>query len=303
MDFNIRPHSTFDFDLSAGIFSDGDEYICKYKDGRFWQVIRLNKNKMVLASLRSLGSVDDPMLSVNLMPDDNLSGNDAAVAESKLRLLFNLDLDLLPFYDAVRGDPVMSKIAGELRGLCSPSTASVFEALVDSIIEQQISLKAAWSLERRLIKAFGDSISVGVENYYAYPEPQRLARATLDALRGCGLSARKAEYIVGLSKLIENGLNLEKFKDYQDQNRVIEELCQIRGIGVWTAELAMVRGMQKLDAIPADDLGLRRCISHYYCSDRKITGTEARKIAEAWIGYRGLASYYLMTAERLGIKP
>lgn len=82
---------------------------------------------------------------------------------------------------------------------------------------------------------------------------------------------------------------------------MIEELKQIRGVGVWTAELAMVRGMQKLDAIPADDLGLRRCISHYYCDNRKTTGDQARKIAEAWKGWRGLASFYLITAERIGV--
>ena len=64
----------------------------------------------------------------------------------------------------------------------------------------------------------------------------------------------------------------------------------------------MVRGMARLDAIPADDLGIRRCISHYYCGDKEITGAEARRIAEGWRGWRGLASFYLLTAERLGIE-
>jgi DNA-3-methyladenine glycosylase II len=101
---------------------------------------------MVLVALRSLGNVDRPELSVNLMPDENLSGGDVKKAEEMVRYLFNMNLDLKPFYKAVKGDRVMSKITQELRGLRSPSTAIVFEALVDSIVEQQISLKVAWTL-------------------------------------------------------------------------------------------------------------------------------------------------------------
>ena len=102
--------------------------------------------------------------------------------------------------------------------------------------------------------------------------------------------------------MITNGkLDLEKLKDYENIREIIDELCEIRGIGVWTAELTMVRGMQKLEAIPADDLGVRRWISHYYCDDRKISGEEARRIAEKWGKWKGLASFYLLMAGSLGI--
>lgn len=301
MEFDINPVPPFSFDLSAGIFTEGDEHIHKYENGSFWQVIRPN-GKPVLVSLRSTGTVDEPELSVNLTPDEALSDDDIRMAGVIVRDLFNMNLDLLPFYEAVNGDRVMTKIAQQLRGLRNPSTATVFEALVDSIVEQQISLKVAWSLEQRLIETFGDKLSLGDKIYYAFPESEKLARATIEELRSCGLSTRKSEYIRDLVKLIQKGLDLEKFKDYQDPDMIIEELRRIRGVGVWTAELAMVRGMSKLDAMPADDLGLRRCISHYYCGDRKITGDQARKVAEAWKGWRGLASFYLIMAERIGIE-
>jgi DNA-3-methyladenine glycosylase II len=211
-----------------------------------------------LFSLRSTGTVDEPILSVNLMPDEDLSGDDVRIAREIVRALFNMNLDLLPFYEAVKGDQVMTKITQLLRGLRNPSTATVFEALVDSIVEQQISLKVAWSLERRLIKTFGDELPLGEKTYYAFPEPEKLGRATVEELRGCGLSTRKSEYIRNLAQLIRKGLDLEKFKDYQDPDKIIEELRRIRGVGVWTAELVMIRCMSKLDAMPADDLGLRK---------------------------------------------
>ncbi len=213
-----------------------------------------------------------------------------------------MDLDLMPFYEAVKGDEVMSALTERLRGLRSPTTATVFEALIDSIIEQQISLKVAWSLQRRVIEAFGDILRIDDKAYYAFLSPEALSSATIEQLRSCGLSMRKAEYVRGSAQLVVNGLDLERLKNYDDDN-IIEELSKIRGVGIWTAELTMVRGMQRLAVIPADDLGLRRCISHYYCGDRKlITGAEARKIAERWKGWRGLAGFYLLTAERLGIE-
>jgi DNA-3-methyladenine glycosylase II len=82
----------------------------------------------------------------------------------------------------------------------------------------------------------------------------------------------------------------------------MEELGKIRGVGVWTAEMTMIRGMQKFDVIPADDLGLRRVISHHYHHCEKITGDVARRTAQSWAGWRGLASFYLIMAKQLGIE-
>lgn len=299
MELKIKPAAPFDLDLSARIFSDGDERFRRYEAGEYWQVIRLGE-RLALITLRSMGTVDAPELSVHLEPGE-FSNDEVNMAKETVVRLFNLDLDLLPFYKAVRDDKVMSALTERLRGLHSPTTQTVFEALVDSIIEQQISLNVAWSLERRVIETFGDVLQVNDKAYYAFPRPVTLAVASVEQLRNCGLSMRKAEYIRDSAKLIADGLDLESLRDYDD-NSIIEELSRIRGVGVWTAELTMIRGMQRLDAIPADDLGLRRCISHYYCGDRKITGSEARKIAEKWKGWRGLASFYLIMAERLGIE-
>ena len=239
---------------------------------------------------------------MNVLPDEDLSVDDVRIAGEIVRVLFNMNLDLLPFYETVKGDRVMTKITKLLRGLRNPSTTTVFEALVDSIVEQQISLKVAWTLEKRLIETFGDVLPLGEKTYFAFPLPEKLAGATVEELRGCGLSTRKSEYIRDLAQMIQKGLDLDKLKEHQDPDRIIKELRQIRGVGVWTAELAMIRGMSKLDAMPADDLGIRRCLSHYYCADRKITGDQARRVAEAWKGWRGLASFYLIMAERIGLE-
>jgi DNA-3-methyladenine glycosylase II len=196
----------------------------------------------------------------------------------------------------------MARLTRKLYGLKSPTTQFAFEALVDSIIEQQISLKVANTFERRIIKKWGDALNLGDEVFYAYPTPKSLASATQQELRTVGLSERKAEYIRNVASMIaEEKLNLETLKTSKSANDIIEELDRIKGVGVWTAELTMLRGMRRLEALPADDLGLRRTISHYYCGGKSITSTEARKIAENWGKWKGLAAYYLIVAEMTGV--
>ena len=214
-----------------------------------------------------------------------------------------MNFDLAPFYEQVKTDKVMACLTQKLKGLKSPTTQTVFEALIDSIVEQQISLKVANGMEKKLTKKFGDTLGLESEVYYAYPTPQKLASASSEELRQCGLSFRKAEYIKSVSTLIMEGkLDLEKLKNYDSADEIIRELDRVRGVGVWTAELTMLRGMQRLEALPADDLGLRRVISHYYCGGKVITSAQARQIAKNWGKWKGLAAYYHIVAEMLGIE-
>ena len=82
---------------------------------------------------------------------------------------------------------------------------------------------------------------------------------------------------------------------------ILDHLRALRGVGMWTAELTALRGLNRLDVIPADDLGLRRWIAHYYCNNRLITSTQARDVAQRWGNWKGLAGYYLIIAGLLKI--
>ena len=118
-----------------------------------------------------------------------------------------------------------------------------------------------------------------------------------------GVYRKKAEYIVGVAKSIAEGkLDLEGLKELEDTSAVIDRLLKIRGIGIWTAEMTVLRGMHRLEEMPADDLGLRRCIAHYYSKDGRISADEARQIAKKWGKWQGLAGFYLIIAEHLGIE-
>jgi DNA-3-methyladenine glycosylase II len=287
----------FSFDLSCEIFADGDKQIRTSENGRFWQVIRVN-GKLVLAVVASTGTVKKPKLTVDLKSDNAITEEDKKSAKKAVTALFNLDLDLKPFYETVKNDKIMAHLTSELWGLKNPNTPTIFEAMVDAIVEQQISLKVANSLENRIIKKFGDALHLESDVYFVYPTPQQLASVSIEEFRQCGLSYRKAEYIKEASTLIAEGkLNLENLKTYESSEQIIRELDEVRGVGVWTAEFTMLRGMRRLDALPADDLGLRRVISRYYRGGKVISSAEVRRIAGNWGGWKGLAAYYLVVAD------
>ena len=299
--FTIGASAPLNFDLTAQIFRNGDEQIRTYRDGVFSQVLKLN-GQLGLIRVTSIGTVEQPKLTVELKTNNHVTSEDQRKAKETVKFIFNLDFDLGSFYEEIKVDPAMSQIARQLYGLKNPTTPTVFEALVDSIVEQQISIKVAIALEEKLSKKLGDRLEIDGNCYFAFPTPQTLACASVEEIQQVGLSRRKAEYIQEVAQLIVHGkLDLEHLKAQESAEEIILKLDEVRGIGVWTAELTMLRGMQRLDALPADDFGIRRVISRYYCGGRPIKAAEARKIAKAWGRWRGLAGFYLIIAEFKGI--
>jgi DNA-3-methyladenine glycosylase II len=299
--FIVEASAPFDFDLSAQIFSNGDTQIRVYRNGLFYQVLKINGN-LVLAKLTSKGTVQQPRISVELKSNKPITPKDIQTAEKNVRFIFNLDFNLCAFYKDIENEPVMHQITQKLYGLKNPTTPTVFESLIDSIVEQQISIKVAITIEHRLAKKFGDHINIDDQTYFAYPIPQNITDTTITEIQQVGLSLRKAEYIQNTAKLISEGkLNLEELKSNPNPEQIIAKLDEVRGIGIWTAELTMLRGMQKLDTFPADDFGIRRVISTYYRRGKSIKTADAREIAKGWGRWKGLAAFYLIIAEIKGI--
>ena len=171
--------------------------------------------KLLLATVASVGTIDSPQLRATFTSDRPLTDHDASTAHAVISSVFNAHLDVKPFYHGIQNDPVMAELSGKLSGLKNPATPTVFQALFDSIIEQQIALNVAHVLQRRVIKAFGDVLVVDGNTYYAFPTPERMALASVDTLRRCGLSRRKAEYITGIAaRIAAHAVDLEGFRGY-----------------------------------------------------------------------------------------
>jgi len=299
----LKPVPPYDFELSVAIFSRGDPRFRSVEGGVFRQAVRLGGSNALLF-VHSEGTVESPLLEAEVRAPYVLSRSQLEKARGLVTRVLNLNMDLEPFYRQVRGDPLMSGLARRLHGLKSPATPTVFEALVDSIIEQQISLAAALSMQSRLIRKYGEPVTADGESCYLYPTPGRLASATPAGLRSCGLSARKSEYVRDAASMVSSGeLDLDRFESYEDVDRIRDELKAVRGVGDWTAEMTMLRGLGRMDSLPAGDVGIQAKMTYYYGREERVTAGDLRRAAESWGSYRGLGAFYLIMAHHVGLGP
>jgi DNA-3-methyladenine glycosylase II len=213
--------------------------------------------------------------------------------------MVSADLDLRPFYDLASSHPVFAGVIQRLRGLKPTRPPSLFQMAVIAITEQQISLKAAYSIRDRLVREFGDPI----DDLIAFPTAETLARATMEELLDCGLSHRKSEYISDLARAAADGsVELESLRDLQD-NEVRTIVTGLRGFGPWSADYILVRGLGRPDAVPADDLGIRSIVGKYLGDGQRMTAEQVRAVLAPLAPYRGLAAFYLLADSRSSADP
>ena len=220
----------------------------------------------------------------------------AAVAEA--RRICGADLDLEAFYRAAKEDPVLGDLAPRLHGLRPTLMPEPFEMLVGSICAQQVNLTFAFALRAALVRRYGTALRVGAETVYAFPEPAVLARARVRDLRRMKFSGRKAEYIIGLARLIDGGeLDLVALATRTNEE-IIEALTAVRGLGRWTADWFLARGLGRGDVCPAGDLAVRKAFDHYYGRGRTLSEAAIRRRAARCGSHQNLAIHYLLADMR-----
>jgi DNA-3-methyladenine glycosylase II len=293
MSLYIEPRPPFDFDLQWRFFSWDKPSPEVYENGVWRRALRVD-GELLPVRVESIGVVEKPKLNV-----DVLFGADEHQIEKiseKLRWIFNSEMDLTRLYGFMDKDRKLREVKQRLYGLKPANYASVFEGVVKTIIQQQISLIGSMYITSRLILRFGGSVRVGDEWFYEFPSPSVLAEAPLAELRECGLSRQKSLYIKGLSGMVEEGLNLEDIKRLPPE-QAIEELMKLKGVGRWTAELVVVTSTECKEVLPADDLGVRRAVSTFF-SRELMSGDDVRKVSEGWGEFKALVAYYLICDER-----
>jgi len=183
--------------------------------------------------------------------------------------------------DLVKRDRILKKLIPQCGPAHLKTRGDPFATLARSIVGQQISLKAAQAVWDRLLAAC--------------PQMHPVAMLALgyDRVAACGLSKRKAEYILDLAQHFEGGLlHVDAWANMDDED-VIAELTQIRGIGRWTAEMFLIFNLMRPDVLPLDDLGLIKAIGFNYFSGEPVTRSEAREVAANWEPWRTVATWYM----------
>jgi DNA-3-methyladenine glycosylase II len=178
-------------------------------------------------------------------------------------------------------DPVLRKLVKRLPDAILGGRGDAFQTLARSITGQQISVKAAQSIwgrfEARAVKV----------------NPATIAALDDEAIRGCGFSGMKTSYVKDLARRFESGeIEPRRWKTMDDE-AIIEELTEVRGIGRWTVEMFLIFHLMRPDVLPVDDLGLRRAMERAYNGGEPMTRDDMRAIGERWAPYRSAATWYL----------
>jgi DNA-3-methyladenine glycosylase II len=181
-----------------------------------------------------------------------------------------------------RQDPILKEVIRRAGPFTMRPHRNRFRALVFSILGQQISGKAAASIRGRLVE-------------HLRPEeisPETIGRLTPETLRSLGISGQKASYLLDLAQRVRSGeVQLSRMARMKDE-QVIEALVQVKGIGVWTAQMFLIFSLGRPDVFPHDDLGVRMAIRNLYDLDDLPTKEVSHKIAAPWRPYASVASWY-----------
>ncbi len=206
---------------------------------------------------------------------------------------FDLNNDLMPFFEMAKTDPLLKMPAQKFYGLRVIGIPDLFEALCWGVLGQQINLTFAYSLKRQFVEKYGDSVEWNGKKYWVFPSYEQIAQLTPTDLADIKMTVKKSEYIIGIAKLMANGaLSREQlmnmsFKDAE------KNLLKIRGIGPWTANYVLMRCLRFQTAFPIDDVGLINSIKLLRNMDRKPTKDEIVELSCPWKNWESYATFYL----------
>jgi DNA-3-methyladenine glycosylase II len=164
---------------------------------------------------------------------------------------------------------------------------------VNAVALQQLSLEAGLTLLNRLSRTYGAGSPAAGDNH-AFPEPAELAHVQPDAIRALGFSLRKATTIVAIADAaLEGGLDLESLAAHED-GQVVETLTQIPGIGRWSAEYTLLRGLGRLHVFPGDDVGARKNLARWLGLAEPLDYAGVERAVADWRPYAGLIYFHLL---------
>jgi DNA-3-methyladenine glycosylase II len=186
-------------------------------------------------------------------------------------------------------DPILAELIARTESPEVTLRPDPFNALIRSIMYQQLAGPAASAILRRFLAIWDDN----------YPTPEQLLAAPEDQLRAAGLSRQKLGYVRDLADKFANGNLHDLDWDALDDEEIIVRLTTVKGIGRWSAEMFLMFSLGRPDVLPVDDLGVRKGMQKVYALEELPKPAEMREIAERWRPYRSIGSWHMWRALEL----
>jgi DNA-3-methyladenine glycosylase II len=286
---SIKAPAPFRLDLTVWALRRRPENrIDRWDDSAYRRVLLLGDQTVPLSVTQGT-QLEAPQLAVKFG-----GGVPQNLASEALDRLLGLSADLSGFAEMAAADALLDPLATRMRGLKPPRFPTIFEALVNAVACQQLSLAVGIQLLNRLTEGHGRVASEAPDGPRAFPGPEQLASIAPDVLRGHGFSFSKARTIVEIARAVVDGdLELDTLEQLDDA-AAIEHLTRLHGIGRWSAEYVLLRGLGRLNVFPGDDVGAHNKLRRLFRTDTALDYDAVRELVSRWDPYAGLVYFHLL---------
>ena len=289
----IRPIPPFRLDFTVWALRRRPRNAIDRWDGTTYRRIVMIGRRVTELAIRQSGSPAVPRIVVTATPSLRTLSDRRQVASIVERLL-GLHVDLSEWYRVAHRDRRLAELAHRFRGVKPPRFPTVFEALVNAFACQQLSLVVGLELLNRLAVVSNVRFGTGASAHYAFPTPRAVARRRPDSLRAIGFSHQKVRALLALARGIATGaIDLDTLALDSD-TEVRAHLLQLHGVGRWTAEYVLLRGLGRLHVFPGDDVGAQKSLARWLGRPAPLDYRGVATTVERWQPYAGMLYFHLL---------
>ena len=291
--FHLEPAPPFRLDLTVWTLRRRPDNAVDRWDGQAYRRVLPLPAGPVEVIVTQVGPPEAPRLRVMVEGQPPRSPVKPAVA-STLGRLIGLDIDLTPFYRFAARQGRLGQLARRFRGMKPPRFATVFESVVNAIACQQVTLTLGIRLLNRLAANYGPAFQEGEEVAHAFPRPDDLAGLRPEELRRLGFSRQKGRAMIELARSITEGrFDPEELAKLPDDEALVR-LRGLRGVGRWTAEYVLLRGLGRTNVFPGDDVGARNNLRRWLHLAGSLDYEGVRHTLARWQRHGGLVYFHLL---------
>ncbi len=213
---------------------------------------------------------------------------------SNLKKMLGLEINIEGFYDLSKHDIYVKPLAQSFIGVKPPRFPSLFEALLNAISCQQVTLDLGILLLNRLAENYGQEFIDGDKVQHAFPSPEDLQHISEEEIKALGFSYQKARAIKYLVQVLLSNDALFSNLENMTNEEIVVFLSGLRGIGRWSSEYVLLRGLGRLDVFPGDDVGAQKNLQQLLGLEKRPNYEEIKQLTTQWQPYAGLVYFHLL---------
>lgn len=295
--FCLKPRAPFRLDLTVWALRRRPNNAIDLWDGRFYRRIFSLHGVPVQISVRQTRPPDKPQLEVTAISEQRQPFRLKNELTAMLERTLGLQIDLSGFYEMASDDPKIGALVRRFTGFRPPRFPTVFEALVNAIACQQLTVLVGIMLLNRLARTRGMAFGEGPAAAFAFPPPEDLGRARPETLGTLGFSRQKATALIRLGRECAGDANHFDALAKLDDREAVTRLLELHGIGRWSAEYTMLRGLGRLNVFPADDVAGKKNLHRWLNLRKSPTYERARRVLSRFHPYEGLLYFHFLLAK------